>query len=257
MHFLNKLDFHALDELTEFLIRKGRKKGLSKEDAEDCAQEVILKSIQRFNKDELLAKIAEQNKDYFKHYVNKAFENRLKNIWRNKRPDRDQSDVFKPLIRPKRRVQELNGVEYTEPNLEDGTQPEPIVDPEQENTIFKKESDRMLKKFIERLKQDLSEVEIKFLELYLQKAEEQNKVIIEEIGRELGLQKAQAHDIKRKIMRKASHLAVKANLLKRLSEIFIVGAIRTRPTDLQPSQFSQNILKRLSPSELETLSRIL
>jgi len=264
MIFSNKLEAQKLDALTRDLVIAARQKGLKKEDAEDFVQTLLLKAIRRFNENPLLQSIAETNPNYFRAYVFKAFKNEMKNIWRKKRPKRHLFDVFMSFIKPKKSNLELNGEKYTVPDLEDEIESEPIQDPEQELKILEKERDKMIKDFIKLLKNDLSEIKIMFLEQYLEMAEKHDKVIIEKIGRKLGLKPTQAHDIKRKIMRKAAHLAAK----DRLFSIIFGGLVSTRGVGLIPiglyrthvfllSKCTQNILEHLTPDEIKTLSKIL
>jgi len=141
---------------------------------------------------------------------------------------------------------------------------EPIQDPEQEIEILKREQRDEEESFIELLKSDLSELEIKFVKLYLEKAADVDNVIVEQIGRELGLEKTKAHDIFRIIKRKALNLQAKTEYGKRFivedrnKHIILIAAMFfTAFSNKSATICTKNVMKKLAVDEIETLYKIL
>jgi len=185
------------DELNGFLLKFSHKNGVTENDAHDVVQTTWSNVFNRIHCDEKLFNEFEKNHDYFKSYIFKALRNQIinyfkKNAVENKRKRNQYNSQVKEednMIKPNKN----NDRDNVDDLVDTSNDPDkPIVDSEAEDQY---------KNFIEKLKEELTEEEAKFIELYLDLAEQNINVNISEIARLMNIKPTKGHDIFKRIRR--------------------------------------------------------
>jgi len=200
------------NDLNGRLIVKALGEGLSKLDAEDVVQNVWIKVLERLKQDKDLLHRFETDPAYSRNYIYKSVKNGIKN---KLKADKSHEYEFKdneiqisiknsPIENPiKKRRWKPRFVELIEETISTKFK-DPIVERQREN---------IMQKFFKEFKKVLKDDENQFLDLYQEEAERN----ISEVARKMGIKPTKAHDIFRRIKRKALAFEAKNKMLENMA----------------------------------------
>ena len=167
----------------------------------------------RITEDHELCRRFETEPVYFNNYIFKSTINRITNIRKREKPQEDEPkeneihssfDNFIEEIPIKGKHCKSRFVEFIEESIKTKFK----------DSIVKNQRNEAVQKFIKEFKKELKDDESQFLDEYLEVAKKNISVNISEVARILGLKATKAHDIFRRIKRKALAFEAKNKMLK-------------------------------------------
>ncbi len=209
----------------------------NKQDAEDVVQNVMFSVLKKINEDKELVKKFQNTEGYFENYLFRSLYNKI-NTYHGKKPKEDDKNK-----------KELESIKDDDMIIFDES----------------KESNNLI---LNELKKELNEEEKKFIEIYLQVAEEESKKIFSEMAKRMKITNLKIYDIKRRVQRKYKKMIKKKPYLKDVSAtvpMFGFGLFSLFTdmfkAEIQSSDASkritQNVMNQLSPEMIATLSKII
>ncbi len=266
----NQFSFQeCFNELNGQLYGYALKKGLNKFDAEDVVQDAWINVYKRLKQDKDLLHRFETETVYSRKYIFKSTINGIRNKIKSQTTQGDEykdnliqsNENNSPVETPtKRKRWKPRFVEIVEDKIRTK-----LKDP-----IEKNQRNEAVQKFIEDLKKVLKDDENEFLDLYLEVAEQNISVNISEVARIMGVNATKAHDIFRRVKRKAQAFEAKNNMLKDVAapaaifgfgifdffkEIFKPRYILDKKYQKAGERISEKVLSELGIDAISTFSK--
>jgi len=208
----------------------GRMKGFAlktgcKDDSADLAQEAFIRCFSKVRANQDYQKRAQEDPTWFEHYTFRALINLIINYKKRKK-------TLAPYLDEK------------------GNERSDLVDKDvpTDYLIIEDQKHIIMKKFILELRELLTDEEKKFIDIFLELAEESDKINISLVGKLLGLPADKAHNTWRRIIAIAEDLEAKKKRLEDIStkEITLGSAIYHMFCDT----FEGNLEDELTPDSL-------